>query len=219
MSDYYNPSGHPPGTGQNSYAPPPRPQQYEGSQEYGSPAAQSLHGYRPSREDQYDYSPRSSGMQIGQYAGSEFEQGRQRRNSGPHAASQYRGTEASYYAPPSEYDDRPSSRGSRGSRREREASRGRGEKHGNHDGAKELGATLAGGAIAGWAGHELGHSNPLITVATALAGAYAGHKLEGKHEKDKAKKRPSQPQPQPQHSPKDSKIPQRKKKQEREQQR
>lgn len=39
------------------------------------------------------------------------------------------------------------------------------------------------------AGHELGHSNPLVTVATAIAGAYAGHKLEDKHEKDKAKKR------------------------------
>jgi hypothetical protein len=40
MADYYNPSGHPPGSGQNSYAPPPRPQQYEGGQEYGSPAPQ-----------------------------------------------------------------------------------------------------------------------------------------------------------------------------------
>jgi uncharacterized protein YcfJ len=38
------------------------------------------------------------------------------------------------------------------------------------------------------AGHELGHSNNLITVAGALAGAYAGHKLEVKHEKDKQKK-------------------------------
>jgi len=38
------------------------------------------------------------------------------------------------------------------------------------------------------AGHEFGHSNSLVTVAGALAGAYAGHKLEVKHEKDKKKK-------------------------------
>lgn len=81
-------------------------------------------------------------MQVGQYAGTEHEYARQRRNSGPYAASQYRGTEASYYAPPPDYDDRPSSRSSRRSGK-------RIEKHAHHDGAKELGATIAGGAIGG----------------------------------------------------------------------
>jgi len=159
MSDPYNSSQYSPGTGHNQYPPPPR-------QDYSSTPQSSYGGYQPAREDQYRYSPRSSGMQVGQY-GSESGYGRERRNSGPYAASQYRDTEAnSYYNPPphsydDRYDDRPSSRasrGSRGSRREREReqersrdrSRDRGEKkHGGHEAEKAVGATLLGGAVGG----------------------------------------------------------------------
>ncbi|KAI1623468.1 hypothetical protein EDD37DRAFT_650564 [Exophiala viscosa] len=193
MAEYYNPGGYPPPPAhtQNTYPLPPRPQQYEGQPQgnsgYSSPAPQSTYGYQPAREDQYQHSPRSSGMQVGQYGAPDYEYGRERRNSGPYAASQYRGSEASYYAPPPhEHSDRPSSRGSR---RGREKSRDRGEKHGHHEAEKAVGATVLGGALAGWAGHELGHSNSLVTVASTLVGAYAGHKLESKHEKDKVKKR------------------------------
>lgn len=88
-------------------------------------------------------------MQVGQYGPGELGYDRERRNSGPYAANQYRGSDASYYGPPPQsyqgYDDRPSSRGSR---RERERSRDRGEKHG-HEAEKSIGATLLGGAVGG----------------------------------------------------------------------
>jgi len=189
MANYYNPNGTPPppGSAQNAYPPPPRPQQYDGQayshQGYSSPAPQSSY-YQPPLEDQHRYSPRSSGMQVDQYREREYD-GRERRRSGPYAASQYRGSEDSYYAPSHHHDDRASSRGSR---RERPRSKERGEKHEHHEAEKAVGATLLGGAVAGWAGHELGHKNNLVTVASALAGAYAGHKLESRHEKDKKKK-------------------------------
>jgi hypothetical protein len=95
-------------------------------------------------------------MQVGQYGG-ESGYGRERRNSGPYAASQYRDETNSYYNPPprdydDRYDDRPSSRGSRREReRSRERSRDRGEKkhHGGHEAEKAVGATLLGGAVGG----------------------------------------------------------------------
>ncbi|KEF57652.1 uncharacterized protein A1O9_05570 [Exophiala aquamarina CBS 119918] len=196
----YNPNSYPPPPGGGGYPPPPR-QEYQQSayanQGYGSPQG-SYSEYRPPSEDQYRTSPRTSGMQVGQYSG-EYHSGR--RNSGPYAASQYRDNDGGYYASPSQaasYYDRPSSRGSRGSRRERARSRSRsgsrprerGEKKG-HEAEKKVGATLLGGAVGGWAGHEFGHSNSLVTMASALAGAYAGHKLEAKHEKKKRERRES----------------------------
>ncbi|KAG9793333.1 hypothetical protein KCU88_g471, partial [Aureobasidium melanogenum] len=201
MADYHNPGGYPPPPGSggyNNYPHPPQPQQPHG--EYGAPgytsspaATQSpyIPAYRPPQEDQYQYSPRSSGLQVGQYTGDEYVYNRERRNSGPWAASQYRSSDGGYYPSPPRYDDRPTSRGSwkeRESDRSRDRSRDRGEKK-DHSTAKDIGATLLGGVVGTLAGRKLGHHDDLVTVAGALAGAYAGHKLEGKREKSKEKKR------------------------------
>ena len=42
--------------------------------------------------------------------------------------------------------------------------------------------------MGGFAGHEVGH-NGVATILGAVAGAYGGHKLEGKHEEKKEEKR------------------------------
>ena len=123
-------------------------------------------------------------MQVGSYR----EDYDDRRPSSASYGSypEHRQSNAGYYTPPSAYDERSHDRRRRhDSRAESESYRG-GEKK-NHDAAKSVGATLLGGAVGAFAGHEVGHGG-LATVIGAVAGAYGGHKLEQKREKSKEKR-------------------------------
>ncbi|KAK5943910.1 hypothetical protein PMZ80_003191 [Knufia obscura] len=57
----------------------------------------------------------------------------------------------------------------------------------DHHRGKDVGATLLGGAVGAFAGHELGHNGIASTIG-ALVGAYGGHELEKRHEKKKEKR-------------------------------
>jgi hypothetical protein len=94
---------------------------------------------------------------------------------------EHRSSNAGYYDEPA----RPHSRG--------EGHRGsvggeKGPRHGSsashHDGVKDIGASLLGAAVGGFAGHEVGHGG-VATLIGAVAGGVAGHKLEGRREKHK----------------------------------
>lgn len=83
--------------------------------------------------------------------------------------------------PDQEYDSPRSRRGSsRGVFDGNSTPRGSSH-HGN--GGKDLGATLIGGALGGFVGHET-HKGPLVTAAGLAIGAFAGHEFE-KHEHKK----------------------------------
>jgi hypothetical protein len=98
---------------------------------------------------------------------------------------EHRSSNAGYYDEPA----RPHSRG--------EGHRGsvggeKGPRHGSsashHDGVKDIGASLLGAAVGGFAGHEVGHGG-VATLIGAVAGGVAGHKLEGRHEKHKEERK------------------------------
>jgi Glycine zipper 2TM domain len=62
---------------------------------------------------------------------------------------------------------------------------GHGSSGGSHqEGVKDIGASLLGAAVGGFAGHEVGHGG-VATLIGAVAGGVAGHKLEERHERHK----------------------------------
>lgn len=100
--------------------------------------------------------------------------------SAPHHHShEHRGSAADYYDDPA----RPRSRGE-GHRSSVSGEKGLGHSSGasHHSGAKDIGASLLGAAVGGFAGHEIGHGKVSALIG-AVAGGVAGHKLEGKYER------------------------------------
>ena len=95
----------------------------------------------------------------------------------------------------STYDERERSdnRSRRSSRSHKASERGLfgDEGRDDHHRGKDVGATLVGGAVGAFAGHELGH-NKLTSTLGALAGAFAGHELEKRHEKKKERRQSEQ---------------------------
>ena len=100
-----------------------------------------------------------------------------------------RGRDGYYEDRPDDYEDREYSRDrKRSSSRPRSRGVREGEhKPKDHHKAKDVGATLIGGAVGAFAGHELGHNGIASTIG-ALAGAWGGHELEKRHEKKKERK-------------------------------
>ena len=127
---------------------------------------------------------------------------------------EHRGSSAGYYGASGGYDDRAQSHDRRRSRDDyNESSRGydersrdyddddrdrasghshsqrdRGEKHESGGKGKDIAATVAGGLVGAFAGHEVGHGG-IATLIGAAAGAFGGHELEKKREHKKEEKR------------------------------
>lgn len=98
-----------------------------------------------------------------------------------HHHHEHRSSNAGYYDEPARSRSRGDGhRGSVGG----EKDRGHGSSVSHHDGAKDVGASLLGAAVGGFAGHELGHG-AAATLIGAVAGGVVGHKLESRHEKHK----------------------------------
>jgi hypothetical protein len=98
-----------------------------------------------------------------------------------HHHREHRPSNADYYDEPARSRSRGS--GHRGSI-DGEKDRGHGSSVSHHSGAKDIGASLLGAAVGGFAGHELGHGGA-ATLIGAVAGGVVGHKLESRHEKHK----------------------------------
>lgn len=158
-------------------------------QYYGAPQ-QNYNTYQPPRDDGYRHD-----MAVARYDDDRTQYTDARSNSRRGSVRDRYDDDRYYEERRSEYEDRDRRRSS-SSRQSRPQSRGlfdgEGERgHKDHHKGKDVGATVLGGAVGAFAGHELGH-NGLATTIGALAGAWGGHELEKHHEKKKERRESQQ---------------------------
>lgn len=184
MGSYYNS-----GNSQSYYGAPGAPQ----------PTYDDRNSYQPPRDDSYRHD-----MAVARYDDERSRFNDDRYDEPRRSSRSFR----NYDDDDSRYDDRRSEyrerdryssrngsrRGSSSRRSERDGERGLfgGEEHKDHRRGKDVGATLVGGAVGAFAGHEFGKKNAMITGLGALAGAFAGHELEKRHEKKKERRESEQ---------------------------